>query len=155
MKKYVLLATLALLFALSLPLIARAQETPSAAYMAMQAAMKRGNLDEMAKYMTSAKKTELDAMRKKPDYNEEKLIKLLQMMNPSNLKIERQDSKGDKVILVLSGMAENWLKPGTMEPNYGRALFVKENGEWKMDKENWSNQPYEKWSSGDRAPFEL
>jgi hypothetical protein len=155
MQKYLIVAVISLIFSVALFRGVCAQGTPEGAYRAVQAAIAKGDLDEAAKYMTGAKKDELQKMRSKPGYDEAQMIKLLQKMMPGDVKINGQNIKGGHAVLELSGMADNWLKPGTMEANYGRALFAEENGTWKMEKENWSNQPFEKWSAEDKAAFKL
>ncbi len=46
--------------------------------------------------------------------------------------------------------------PGeTAGKQYGNALFLYEDGTWKLDKEYWSNQPYSEWSPGKLSSYEI
>ncbi|MDQ7823054.1 MAG: hypothetical protein RDV48_09700 [Candidatus Eremiobacteraeota bacterium] len=135
----------------ALPL--KAQDTPSAVYMAIQNAIQKGDLKELNLHTTKAKKAEFDAMAKKPGYSEQQLVAVLKAFMPTTLKIDGQKISGSRAVLELSGTGPDMMKPGAMTQQYGRALFLKEDGAWKMQQEHWNNQPFDQWKESDKALF--
>lgn len=132
-----------------------AQSDPSSTYAAINAAIKQGNMNEMVKYMSKSSQADIAKDRSKPEFSEEKIMKLLQFMAPVSYKVENQIIKEDKAVLELSGKGRSIFKPDAIEDSYGRVLFVKEDGQWKLDRENWNNTQLDKWQEKDLAPFKI
>jgi len=132
-----------------------AQGDPTSTYAAVSAAIKAGNLDEMVKYMSKSSQADIAKDRAKPEFSEEKIMKLLQFMAPVSYKVEKQTIKGDKAVLELSGKSRSMFKPDTLDDAYGRVLMLKEDGQWKLDRENWNNTKLDKWEAKDLAPFNI
>ncbi len=145
----------ALLFICATVLPSMAQNDPASTYAAINSAIKQGNLNEMVKYMSKSSQADIARDRSKPDFSEEKIMKLLQFMAPLTYKVEKQIIKGDRAVLELSGKTHSIFKPDTVENSYGRTLLLKEDGQWRLDKESWNNTPLDKWEDKDLTPFKI
>ena len=109
-------------------------DSPEAVYQKYSAAIQSKNLDELNKYLTSQRREELNA--ETPE-DRQKMIELIAAFMPKATRIvEQQISPDDKkATLKLVGIGGISGK----DEVYGKVTMVKEDSEWKINSEEWSN----------------
>ncbi|MFH1039024.1 MAG: hypothetical protein V1789_10205 [PVC group bacterium] len=109
-----------------------ADATPAAVYDLYIVAMKAGDLDGMAAFVTKAKVDQLLAM---PDDQKTQIAEMMKMMAPSEYAVVTEDIQGDIATLTLTGKATDFA--GGFNEQEGTATFVKEDGVWKLVEDSW------------------
>jgi len=123
------------------------QGTPAAVYLTIHTAIKQGNYEALLPHLSAAQKAKMTTD------NPAKLIKMLQAFVPQAVQVGGQRYKAGKAVLDLTGTGG--MVGETAGKQYGKALFVFEEGSWKLDSESWSNQPCSQWAPDKLSPFEL
>jgi hypothetical protein len=100
---------------------------PGKAYRGYLAALAAGDETKLAKCVDA----EHAAQMKDPEFK--KMLKVIQAMEPKNVRIVRGSSDGNKATLEVTG------KDGT-ETSNGTVELVMEGGAWKLAKESWSTK---------------
>lgn len=114
---------------------ALAQEPPDAVYRKLHNATLGSNLREMLLYATEARRAELAAM---PGGNE--AVKLMSMMMPRNYTVTGTNVSADGMSAQLRATGTGSFM-GAAQQMHGTVNFMKEKGEWKVDKWEWSDKP--------------
>lgn len=100
---------------------------PGKAYRDYLAALKAGDLAKLAKSVDA----EHAAQMKSPDFKE--MLKMIQAMEPTNIRITGGSSDGSKATLDVTGKDGEQTSTGTVE-------LVLEGGAWKLARESWSTK---------------
>jgi hypothetical protein len=103
---------------------------PAKAYMAYLAALKKGDVDALAKTMTKERSAEILAHRNDPDFK--MMFAFIQQSAMRDPKCTKGFSKGDAATLELSG------KDGDGNAATSTATMQKEGGTWRLAKESMS-----------------
>ena len=104
---------------------------PGKAYRAYLAALKKGDIDALAKTMTNERSAELIAHRNDADFK--MMFAFIQSSALQNPKFVKGNSKGDSATLELSG------KDGDGNNATSIATMQKEGGTWRMAKESMTS----------------
>ena len=104
---------------------------PGKAYLAYLAALKKGDIDALAKTMTNERSAELIAHRNDADFK--MMFAFIQSSALQNPKFVKGNSKGDSATLELSG------KDGDGNNATSIATMQKEGGTWRMAKESMTS----------------
>ncbi|MFP4497529.1 MAG: hypothetical protein ACLFQV_04900 [Vulcanimicrobiota bacterium] len=134
MKKITVL-TLALVMFLGIALPAMAADTPEQVYAKINKAIHARDVDELMKHVSEKSKQDLE--KHKEDLP--KMIKLIQVMTPEEYEIVDKQISGDTATLKLTAMM-NFFGMGEPKPAEGTVKMVKEEGQWKLDKEDWKQK---------------
>lgn len=105
---------------------------PWKAYIAMQKAIETGKPAEVRKHMAKSVQTEMDS--EKPE-DAQKMIGMLKMMQPKDLRFVEGYASADKASLSVTGVSP--MDPASKAK--GSVKLVKEEGSWKVLDENWKN----------------
>ncbi len=111
---------------------APAGEMPQDVYGLYIVAMRAGDLDKMAAYVTKEKMDQLQAM---PDEQKKQIAEMMKMMAPVEYAVITEDIQGDTATLTLTGQATDFA--GGLNDQKGTATFVKEDGVWKLVSDSW------------------
>jgi hypothetical protein len=103
---------------------------PAKAYMAYLAALKKGDVDALAKTMTHERSAEILAHRSDPDFKT--MLGFVQESAIRDPKFTKGFSKGDAATLELAG------KDGAGNAATSTATMQKEGGSWRLAKESMS-----------------
>jgi hypothetical protein len=103
---------------------------PAKAYMAYLAALKKGDIDALAKTMTTERSREILAHRNDPDFKV--MFGFIQDSAIRDPKVTKGFSKGDSATLELAG------KDGDGNSATSTATMTKEGGSWRVAKESMS-----------------
>lgn len=104
---------------------------PAKAYMAYLAALKKGDIDALAKTMTKERSAELLAHRNDPDFKA--MFGFIQESAMRDPKVTKGFSSGESATLELSG------KDGMGNAATSTATMQKEGGSWRLAKESMSS----------------
>jgi hypothetical protein len=131
------LLVLALLFAFSFPVSAAdskdVEASPQAkAYRASVKAIAAGDEKAYAKTLTSEASQQMESTAKEMGKTPKELMELLQIMQPSDVKLGDLKVDGKKGTLTATGKSGGETMHGTIE-------LADENGQWKVRKQSWSN----------------
>ncbi len=108
-----------------------AQDSPSAEYLKYVAAISTArSIKDLTPFISAPKLKELDAM---PPSQQEQCLKFMQTVTAKNVKVDSEKIEGNRATLAVSGTDACGGGPTT-----GTVLMVKENGTWKLEKENWT-----------------
>lgn len=108
---------------------AAADKSPEAAvYRAMQKAIAAEDLTALKRTMDSKRVKQIEE-----DPNAKKMIALIKMMSPTDVKFLKLSETGDTAILAMSGAVDG-------KPQSGYVKFTKEGGAWKVSEESWKGQ---------------
>lgn len=100
-------------------------------YLAYVAAMRKGDLDGVAKTMSKSRSDDLMAHRKEPQFK--MLFGFMQSQTPKDPKYIKGESEGNKATLTYAG------KNDQGEALTITARMVREGGAWKLEKNESSN----------------
>ncbi len=114
---------------------APAQEPPDAVYRKLHTATLGSNLNEMLRYATEQRRAELAAM---PGAAE--TVKLMAMMMPRNFTVTGTNISADGMTAQLRAIGTGSFM-GSASQMHGTVNFMKEKGEWKVDKWEWGDKP--------------
>jgi hypothetical protein len=111
--------------------------SPTEAYMKYRAALLAANKVEDIEPMLS--KNGVNQINQTPDKDKPMMFNLIQVMTPHDVKVLSESVTGDAATLTLSGVTE---PPGSKakETTSGSVKLVKEDGAWKVDKEDWQSK---------------
>ena len=126
----------ALIFML-LPFVTVAADEPEAVYSKFHRAVMAGDLAEMLKYAPAQRRAEIQGMSAS---TKDATLKMIQFMMPRAFALQAKtvQANGRGATLVVSGP---WAEEGQrLQTMYGTVRMVLENGEWKVDESNWSNE---------------
>lgn len=104
---------------------------PGKAYRAYEAAMKKGDVDALARTMTHDRAAELNAHRNDADFK--MMFAFIRENALRDGKIVKANSKGDRATLELSG------KDGSGNAATSVVTLRKESGGWRIEKESMSS----------------
>lgn len=104
---------------------------PAKAYMAYLAALKKGDIDALAKTMTKERSAEILAHRNDPDFKV--MFGFIQESAIRDPKVMKGFSKGDSATIELAG------KDGDGNSATSTATMTKEGGSWRLAKESMSS----------------
>lgn len=120
--------------------VVMAASTPEQVYKEYIKAMKEGDFDKAISLTTLERQKEINKMDKA---KREKILKFLQTLLPVDLKITITSKKiqEKEAYLFVESVKKN---PFTKKVGkaYGKVHFLKENGEWKIDRESWRSKPW-------------
>jgi hypothetical protein len=105
---------------------------PWKAYMAMQKAIETGKPAEVRKHMAKSVQAEMDA--EKPE-DAQKMIGMLKMMQPKDIRFVEGYASADKASLTVSGVSP--MDPASKSK--GSIKLVKEEGSWRVLDESWKS----------------
>lgn len=114
--------------------IARAADTPAQVYAKYNKALKAGNFDEMLTYIS---KKQVANLQKYSEEEKQKMFKFLQTSAPEEYQVLKTDVSESSATLHLKGKVLNPFD-GQAKMSTGKVKFVKEDGNWKIDKEHWA-----------------
>jgi hypothetical protein len=119
-----------------LPLAAFAAEEPEVVYAKFHRAVMAGDLQEMLKYGPAQRRAE---MRGLSEAHKEAALKMARYMMPRAFMLERKNvhANGTATLIAIGPWDVGQQKLGTI---YGVVRMITENGEWKVDESNWSNE---------------
>lgn len=114
-----------------------AADSPEVVYQKYIAAIKSKNLDELNKYLSMQQRDKLNTER--PE-DRQKMIELIAAFMPKSIRVVEQvislDNKTGTLKLVgIGGISGN-------DEVYGTVSMVKEESEWKISREEWSNKQH-------------
>ena len=113
--------------------LAFAVDSPEAVYQKYSAALKSKNPDELNKYLSKHQKDKLNA--ETPE-DRQKVISLVVAFMPKSIRIVDQSISPDDKTATLELMGIGGISGG--DEVYGKVTMVKENSEWKIEREQWS-----------------
>jgi hypothetical protein len=116
----------------SLP--AFAMDSPETVYQKYSAALKSKNLDELNKYLSKHQKDKLDA--ETPE-DRLKIIELVAAFMPKSIRVVEQSISPDDETATLRLVGIGGIS-GKEEVS-GKVTMVKEDSEWKIEREEWSS----------------
>lgn len=114
---------------------APAQEPPDAVYRKLHTAALGSNLNEMLRYATEERRREIAALPAAAE-----TVKLMAMMMPRNYTVTGTNISADGMTAQLRATGTGTFM-GSASQMHGTANFMKEKGEWKVDKWEWSDKP--------------
>jgi hypothetical protein len=127
---------LAALVLLASPLAGVAADTPEEVYAKFHAATMAGDVDGMKKYGTAEKGADLSSP---PSPMQQMLLSFMRNLLPKSYSIDRKTvgADGNRTTLEVSAMQQ----PSGKAPEKvtGRVTLVKEQGEWRVDTEQWGD----------------
>ncbi len=137
MKTSAILPLLAAAFTyMFLPCAASATDEPEAVYARFHRAAMAGDLDEMLKYGPAQRRAEMQGLS---GAHREAALKMVQLMMPLAFKLERKTvNPNGRATLIVSGPTDDVVRG--KQTVYGIIKMLMENGEWKVDESNWSDQ---------------
>ena len=100
---------------------------PGAAYLAVNKALRAGDLDALARLMPPDRVAQMEEARKSPDFDEQ--LALMQAMAPSDVKITGGRVDGDTAWVDFTATEFD-------QPRVGTATLKKEGGRWVMIEES-------------------
>lgn len=115
--------------------LASAQDSPEAVYANLHRAALAGNLYEMMQYATEARKREIGAQPAAGD-----VAKLISAMMPRSYNVTGTTISPDGATAQLRALGTGAFL-GQTQQLHGTVNFLKENGAWKVDRWEWSDQP--------------
>ena len=112
-----------------------AEDPPKVVYERYTSALRARDADRIAQRLSRASR---DKMLADSAEMRQKLLELIAALLPMSIRIAGTDVGPDaaSASLVLTGAS-----PEDGTPMYGRVDLVKEEGDWKIDRESWSNTP--------------
>ena len=128
---------LAAIIFMLLPSPTLAADEPEAVYAKFHRAVMAGDLAEMLRYGPAQRRAEMQSMSAS---TRDAALKMAQFMMPRAFTLQRKTvrANGRAATLIVSGP---WQGQGQrLETMYGTVLMLQENGEWKVDESNWSNE---------------
>jgi uncharacterized protein (DUF849 family) len=131
------LVCLALGIAVTLPALAAPpkgiESTPQAkALRANMKAVDAGDLEAYKKTMSSESLKQMDAQAREMKKTPKDLMEFVKMMSPTDVKLTDLKVAGKKATISMTGMSDGQMMKGTAD-------MVEESGQWKVDKQAWSN----------------
>lgn len=109
-------------------------------YAKYHAALKSASkVDDLKPYLT---KRVADEMGKSPAPEQAMLFGMMKEMTPSKYEVSSEELKGESGILNLTSKEDPMFKGQNVnvEKVTGVIRFLKENGAWKIDKEDWNSK---------------
>ena len=95
-------------------------------------AVAAGDFEAYKKTMSSEALKQMDEQAKEMKKAPKDLMELVKMMSPTDIKITDLKVDGKKATVSMTGKSEG-------EAMKGSADLVEENGQWKVNKQSWSN----------------
>lgn len=103
-----------------------------------QAKVLRANLKAVAasdfeaykKTMSSESLKQMDAQAKEMKKTPKDLMELIKIISPTDIKLTDVKVDGKKATISMTGTSDGQMKKGTAD-------MVEENGQWKVEKQNW------------------
>jgi hypothetical protein len=128
---------LALGIAATLPALAAAQKdvesTPQAkALRANMKAVAASDFEAYKKTMSAESLKQMDAQAKEMKKSPKDLMEFVKMMSPTGVKLTGVKVAGKKATVSMTGTSDGQMMKGTAD-------MVEENGQWKVEKQSWSN----------------
>ena len=127
---------LAALF-LFLPFAVFAADEPEVVYGRFHRAIAAADLDEAGKHSIAARRAELASMSQA---QREAQIKMMSMMLPRAFSVMSKNVTGQSARLVVTGPGRPMIEGAAPQQMYGQIRMASENGEWKVDEVNWSDE---------------
>lgn len=123
----------AALVALALGPPAFAQDPPEVVYERYESALRAKDGERIAQHLSRASR---EKMLADPVETRRRLLDLIAALLPASIRIVKTEvgSEAQSATLDLRGTS-----PDDGTPMYGRVDLVKEEGDWKIDRESWSN----------------
>ncbi|MFH1360712.1 MAG: hypothetical protein ABIJ41_06710 [Candidatus Omnitrophota bacterium] len=100
----------------------------------------KGDLQTMMSFLSLNKKGQLAKTLDGVAFNEKELmIGALKSLVPVEYKLQNYEVRNQdhKAILFLNGQLKS-LESGSISPQQGQVVFIHENGQWKIEEENWT-----------------
>ncbi|MBI2993381.1 MAG: hypothetical protein HYY48_04295 [Gammaproteobacteria bacterium] len=115
-----------------------AADTPETVYQKFHQAQLSGDMDAVLLHVPAAKRTEMAAYT--PEQKQQ-LLKMMAVLLPRQVAISGKDVSADgaKATLYASGEGTDLLS-GKEKTFYAAIAMVMEDGEWKVDNSQWSDQ---------------
>ena len=114
-----------------------ADNTPSQAYMNIH------NIEVASKSYADILpyRTKASVASDKPISEEQKkqMFDLFKVVLVKEVFVKGEEISGDSAILTVEGAPSKDLKPGDQETTTGKIYMVMEDGQWKLDKEEWKS----------------
>ena len=127
---------LVLVLLLSLVCQAVAEQSPTELYKTFrQAEAKSRDIRSLAPFYCAEK---VKAMEEMSPADEQKYLQIWKMTNIHAVRVTDEQIKGQKATLTAQGKMNSF--SGAIVPTWGTIELVKENGQWKLYKENWSDK---------------
>lgn len=137
MKRLVFAAVCIVLGLLGMGGVSRASEGPMQVYLKYLSAIKAGKGEEMVLHVASSKKAEYEKMDKA---QKEQVMFFLQQLYPEKCTLAKEEVEGDRAVLFLEAeIADPFTKKA--DKAKGRVEMVKEAGQWKIMKDEWTSGP--------------
>jgi len=135
MRKISAIVSITIILVFMAGYLAYAAETPEQVYAKYVKAIKQGDFNKMASYIT---KKNRDKMLKSSEKEKKMGMEMIQALSPISYKIDKKEIKGNKAVLHLTGQENPKFVMSKDGKSVGKVTFLKENGHWKIEKENWS-----------------
>ena len=127
---------LAVALLILLPLAALAADEPEAVYAKYHRAVMSGDLDEMLRNGPLQRRAEMAGLSAA---HKDAALKMARFMMPRAFTLERKTLNArNRATLIVSGPGE--AGGNRMQTMYGTVNMLLENGDWKVDEVNWSNE---------------
>ena len=125
-----------------------AADTPELVYGKCRLAIKEGNFDKMIKLIVKEKREELlkELDKLSPEDRDKAVTKLMEVLKarmPVKYRVLKSIREDDETtILYARGRIRSLIDKNIIKTRYGKIIFKKEDGEWKLLKEIWQEKPY-------------
>jgi len=134
MKKSIVLSVAGIILSsmvIALPVRADG-DSPQEVYADYIAAARDRNMDEICKYISDGKVQQIQSLSQE---EKEKLADKMKRMAPTKYTVTKEEINGIHAALFLSGELSD--SSGGSRSARGKARFIKEGDEWKLEKEMW------------------
>ena len=100
---------------------------------------KAAKIEDLQSFMA---KHVVDEIQQTPADMKPMMFGLMKETAPKTVEILSEEVKGDNALLKLSGKGDSLFKGATItkEDTKGSVKLLRENGEWKIDKESWESK---------------
>lgn len=107
--------------------VAAAGKESTKSYLALVDAIRTGNKQKIMELCPPEKRAQIDT----PDFP--KMLQMVQMMTPTDIKVLKATETGDRATLVAKGMMDG-------KAQRGKIYLTRSNGKWVMSNETWGSE---------------
>jgi hypothetical protein len=114
-----------------------ADDTPSQAYINIH--NKELEAKSYADILPYRTKASVASDKPTTELEKKEMFELFKLVLVKDVSVKGEDINGNSAILTVEGAPSKDLKPGDKETTIGKIHMVLEDGQWKLDKEEWKS----------------
>lgn len=111
--------------------------SPKDTYLKYRAAL--ANAKEVKEISTFLCKKANRQINETPENDKAMMFEMMKEMTPNEVQVVSEETKDEHATLKLTGNEPRPADKSIKEKIEGTVTFIKENGEWKIDKESWNS----------------